>query len=136
MFRVDDFLFSRDLPADWQAVESSPMHSSINDYPLLGAWTLAGYDVQPFLQVDIHEVRNITKAATQGNPVTKEYVSSYMLSYSTAGATWKFVKVDNIDKVSHVTSRAASTKFVLFVPICTFYNSIKHGRPVIIAFIK
>ena len=61
-------------------------------------WTARNTRVGEYLQVDLSEVKVLTKVATQGNP--GKYLTKYTISGSMDGQTWEEYKENDVVKVT------------------------------------
>ena len=65
-----------------------------------GSWASGTNSAGQWLQVDLGEVKVLTKVATQGRPNYDQWVTSYKIALSKDAIQWKTFKEKEIDKVS------------------------------------
>lgn len=63
------------------------------------SWSAEQNDKNQWLQIDLGEILAITKIATQGRHNYDQWVTSYLLSYSSDGKTFENYKFDGTEKV-------------------------------------
>ena len=54
-----------------------------------GAWSSRTNDRSQWIQVDLGEVKRVTQVASQGRPDHSQWVTRYMVSFSTSGKEFK-----------------------------------------------
>lgn len=53
------------------------------------AWCAGNNSNKEFLQIDLGRIRRVSSVATQGHPVSSQWVKEYGLSYSTDELFWR-----------------------------------------------
>ena len=67
----------------------------------IGAWASDFNNKNQYLQVDLGQIINLTRVATQGRPnIFNQWVKKYAILYSNDGTNWEAYKENGVVKVS------------------------------------
>ena len=81
--------------------------------PARTAWCANKEDKNPYLEIDLGEVKSLTGVSTQGLSIFDNWVTSYLLCYSNNNAAWNCYKERGYDKVKHLISQNIIVVFFL-----------------------
>ncbi|XP_020892502.1 uncharacterized protein LOC110231793 isoform X2 [Exaiptasia diaphana] len=133
-------LESKDIPDDYITASSTATDSSTNFARLnckRGAWCSSLTAVNPYLQVDLGSLHDVTGVATQGvgNTGADRFVKVYKLQFSVDGDKWEYYqegKTYNQELQGNKDSKTV-VKRNLVKPVCArfvrFYPVSWYGKP-------
>nr|XP_042904159.1 uncharacterized protein LOC107439698 isoform X4 [Parasteatoda tepidariorum] len=109
---------------------SGPQMARISDDDSpLSAWTAARSNDKQFIEIDLDQIRAVYGIITQGKKLSKQFVTSYQLVYSSDGNSYSYYQdengknkvftanYDDVGEVKHVFSSPFEAKLVRIEPL-------------------
>ncbi|XP_043105316.1 coagulation factor V [Puntigrus tetrazona] len=89
------------VASSWYSGQWHPWYARLNKYGTVNAWQAKNNDLQPWIQVELKDIKKITGIITQGAKSlgNEMFVTSYSLEYSEDGTRWtKYTDDDDYEQ--------------------------------------
>ncbi|NP_001315460.1 coagulation factor V precursor [Danio rerio] len=97
----DSKITASSVASNWYSGQWHPWYARLNKQGTANAWQAKNNDIQPWIQVELKEVKKITGIVTQGakSMGNEMFVRSYILEYSEDGRRWmKYTDDDDYEQ--------------------------------------
>ncbi|KAI2660750.1 Coagulation factor V [Labeo rohita] len=86
----DDQITASSVASSWYSGQWHPWYARLNKQGTVNAWQAKNNDIQPWIQVELKDVKKITGIITQGAKALRNemFVTAYCLEYSEDGKRW------------------------------------------------
>ncbi|TRY59321.1 hypothetical protein DNTS_033554 [Danionella cerebrum] len=97
----DSQITASSVASSWYSGEWHPWYARLNKQGTTNAWQAKNNDIQPWIQVELKEIKKITGIVTQGAKALRNemFVTEYILEYSNDGKRWtKYTDDDDYEQ--------------------------------------
>ncbi|XP_026127337.1 venom prothrombin activator oscutarin-C non-catalytic subunit isoform X1 [Carassius auratus] len=128
---TDAQITASSVATHWYSGQWHPWYARLNKYGTVNAWRAKNNDIQPWIQVELKDIKKITGIITQGAKSygNEMFVTTYSLEYSEDGMRWtKYTddedyeqktfqgNTDNNGKVKNYIYPPIFSKFIRIIP--------------------